>query len=521
MTPSCELSGGTWRQQTVIRPAPPAESKPLYPHIDISRYINTFSRLSFREDDSSRAAANDTQNEAISEAQAVNGTASVEDTSKIENDARAIADAETVDVPIQIRPAKPPRTHLQYQLDAKAFHQARKLSTGHPDYYWSHTMYRGPVENGKARHVKVHYCISKATFEYVCRKYFLGEPVLGFDLEWLAGASKDDGTRANVSLIQLASPSRIGLFHCSLFAKDDFVAPTFKEIMEDPSVFKTGVAIKADCSRLAKNMGVQTRGIYELSHFHKVIRSQIEGTYGPLKKSLVPLRLLVEQYTGLPLYKESSVRSSDWTKSLNSRQIKYSAADAYAGIQLYHLLEETRLSLDPPPERPHAAELGLPLPQLAKPRNADETSGDSSEEDTDTAGVVKGPEQTQARKVPKPSTKGDTKPKSVDSRIAAGELLAQKYREKKSRPVSVGPAALRAYYIWRSNDDMTPAAIAKLLRDPPLQTNTVITYILSSVTSEKLSFDKGRMKNELLAVLAPAALDSPKYQALVKQCTGN
>jgi hypothetical protein len=110
---------------------------------------------------------------------------------------------------------------------------------------------------------------------------------------------------------------------------------------------------------------------------------------------------------------------------------------------------------------------------------------------------------------------------NVDERVITGELLARKYREAKKKSISVGPAALRAYYIWRSNDDLTPGDISKLLRDPPLQTNTVITYILNSVTSEKLSFDKARMKNELLAILAPAARDSPKYQALVKECEGN
>lgn len=39
-----------------------------------------------------------------------------------------------------------------------------------------------------------------------------------------------------------------------------------------------------------------------------------------------------------------------------------SAGDAYAAIQLYHVLDEKRQELRPVPPRPHHAELKLPIP---------------------------------------------------------------------------------------------------------------------------------------------------------------
>ncbi|CRK29761.1 hypothetical protein BN1708_015662, partial [Verticillium longisporum] len=91
------------------------------------------------------------------------------------------------------------------------------------------------------------------------------EKVLGFDLEWQPSASKSSGPRRNVSLIQLASPSRIALFHVALFpgADDDLMAPTFRQIMEDPDVTKAGVNIKGDCTRLRNWFDVND-GLMEL-----------------------------------------------------------------------------------------------------------------------------------------------------------------------------------------------------------------------------------------------------------------
>jgi hypothetical protein len=82
---------------------------------------------------------------------------------------------------------------------------------------------------------------------------------------------------------------------------------------------------------------------------------------------------------------------------------------------------------------------------------------------------------------------------------------------------SAAPSALRSYFIWTDNDDMDPASIAKLLRNPPLQTNTVICYILDSILIEKLPYPKARLKTEVLSQLH-AKLASGKYQRIVQAC---
>lgn len=105
-----------------------------------------------------------------------------------------------------------------------------------------------------------------------------------------------------------------------------------------------------------------------------------------------------------------------------------------------------------------------------------------------------------------------------DKRVAEADTKMQKYRSAKRGSISVGPSALRAYYIWHENQDLNPEAIAKLLREPPLQTNTVTSYILNTVTGENLPFCKTRMKEEILCLLTTSAANAEKYKSLVESC---
>lgn len=214
-----------------------------------------------------------------------------------------------------------------------------------------------------------------------------------------------------------------------------------------------------------------------------------------------------------------------------------SAADAYAGIQLYHVIDEARQKLDPCPSRPHFAELTLPLPiPIFSAKDLEEVAAIASAQEEATAALAKDVDKaTQATSTSeqKASTTPGTPVKQAkkepptaitptrDVRITNAETQAQQYRESRRKPCSVGPSALRAYYIWHINTDLKPGDIAKMLREPPLQTNTVVGYILSSVTMEGLPYEKTRMKDELLAVLAPEALKAARYQALLKECHGS
>lgn len=217
---------------------------------------------------------------------------------------------------------EPPATPLEFSISKEEFLAARAAIPGTSQAHWSHTMYHRAGENGAVDNVKVHYCESKATAERVCKEYFFNEDVLGFDLEWMKYATRTDGPRQNVSLIQIASPSRIALIHVALFAKEDgdLVAPSLRKILESPNVSKVGVNIGGDCTRLKNYLGVTVRGVFELSHLYKVVKYLPEKPF-MVNKGLVSLATQVEDHLLLPLYKGQIVRTGNWMRRLNPQQI--------------------------------------------------------------------------------------------------------------------------------------------------------------------------------------------------------
>lgn len=218
--------------------------------------------------------------------------------------------------------AEVPISPLTFNMSDRLFHLARVCEPGSPQSFWSHTMYEQENKDGTVDRVKVHYCTSKHTMEQICKKHFVGEPVLGFDLEWMAYAPRSAGPRETVSLIQLASPGRIGLFHIALFAKEDYIGPVFRSIMEDAKVSKVGVNISGDCTRLKNKLGVDTKGIFELSHLYKLVRYLPSGKRHLINKVPVALATQIQDVMGLPMYKGPSVRESNWMKPLSEKQLK-------------------------------------------------------------------------------------------------------------------------------------------------------------------------------------------------------
>jgi len=230
-------------------------------------------------------------------------------------------DSETETVGSEGAEVEPPVTSLDYNISTKLFKDAKAAKEGTPGSFWSYTMYRGPLVDGIEKRVKVHYCKTKFTTERACQ-YFLDEKVIGFDIEWEAHATADQGPRSNVSLIQIASPSRIGLFHISQFpVRDAMVAPSFKKLMEDPGITKVGVAISNDATRLSKFLKIDCKGLFELSHLYRLVKYSRLGMPRMVNKKLVPLAKQTEECLGLPLFKGQDVRSSKWSKPLNMAQI--------------------------------------------------------------------------------------------------------------------------------------------------------------------------------------------------------
>jgi exonuclease 3'-5' domain-containing protein 2 len=208
-----------------------------------------------------------------------------------------------------------------------------------------------------------------------------------------------------------------------------------------------------------------------------------------------------------------------------------SASDAYAGIQLFYVLDRLRENLQPVPPRPHHHEKGLPI-RIAEPSPSEQTS-EPAELSAGASPQVEAAESKLAKvtkaqlheaaasattKVPSARAQRQAnKPAARDSRISAAETSMQAYyKAPKKKAISVGPSSLRAYYIWHANTDLQPEAVAKLLRDPPLKTNTVVTYILDAIVAEKLPYDKSRLNQEVLCLLQPKALGLPKYRSLAQ-----
>ncbi|KND93412.1 Werner syndrome ATP-dependent helicase [Tolypocladium ophioglossoides CBS 100239] len=536
-----------WNPSLGIRfsPSPEPKSKPkaLYPRLDVSRFLHVAGSGSSSASDLllEANAAHDIypsekelpNGQSVMEAQAallladttVKGGASMETPDDItgEKDKRKVNGEGVESNKKQSKdpePVDPPRTPLSFNISTDLFYAARAAAAGTPDSFWSHTMYQRITSTGAVERVKVHYCTSKHTIEYVCKRHFLGEPVLGLDLEWLPYASRGSSTRENVSLIQVASPGRVGLFHVAMFAKgDDLVAPTFRSIMGDPAVSKVGVHIQGDCTRLSKYLGVKARGVFELSHLYKLVKFAVAGTPRLINKVPVALSTQVEELLRLPLYKGDSVRSSNWMRPLNARQLHAdSASDAYAGIQLYHVLEAKRMEIKPVPPRPHHAELGLSIPIPEPEPETSEVSDEGASTELDTpAKPTQTPKKAKAAATPKAAKSPRPAPKSRDARVTTAELQTKEYRAAKQTPVSASPAALRAYYIWHANEDLAPESVAKLLRDPPLQINTVVSYILDAITAEKMPYGKARLKAEVIPHLHPN-LVSGRYRYLARAC---
>jgi len=202
-------------------------------------------------------------------------------------------------------------------------------------------------------------------------------------------------------------------------------------------------------------------------------------------------------------------------------------------------MEHRREQLDPTPPRPHHAELNLPI-RLAQGGNISSDDSDdavdeleakladkvpatlsqefvsSATEDINIESETDAPEPAPPPKPrKKPSTSAVTaKPK--DARIVTADAWLVTYRASNSRSRAAA-AALRSYHIWHANDGLGPEAIACLLRDPPLQTSTVVSYILEAIKVDKLPYRKERLRDEVLLLLPQQVLEN-RYRTLAREC---
>ena len=411
-------------------------------------------------------------------------------------------------------PDEPFRAPLGFHIPKATLQDALNATPPSPSAFWNYRLYQGP--GGEYDKVKVHYCKNKEDTERVAQ-LFLEDGVIGFDIEWKVNASAGEGISKNVALVQVASERRVALFHLARFPNaeepNDFVAPSFKKLMESPKITKVGVSIKGDCTRLRKFLDIHPRGLLELSHLYKLVKYS-SGDARKINKVLVSLADQVQEHLQLPLWK-GEVRSSDWSQDLNYEQVQYAASDSYAGFHLFHVLEAKRKALNPTPPRPAHAELNLPIRLadghiVATVDNAVDAAEDPTE-DFNLSSEISIEElardveiitiedhsndlatQPSSRSTPasSPNQKPISLPPSPELTIA-NEWVTQ-YKSSHTIQPATKPAELRAYALWHEQNLDVPT-VAKVLRRPPLQNATVANYVGRAIQFESLPFRSDRI----------------------------
>lgn len=146
------------------------------------------------------------------------------------------------------------------------------------------------------------------------------EPVLGFDTETKAAFKK--GERYDVALVQLATETHAYLFRISRFSMIQELA----DILADPNIIKTGVAIVDDVKGLKKLCPFDDSGFIDLADIAK-------------QKKILNFGL--RALTAICLQKKLSknAKISNWQQqTLTPAQIHYAASDAVVGYLIYHKL---------------------------------------------------------------------------------------------------------------------------------------------------------------------------------------
>ncbi|KAH6711253.1 hypothetical protein BKA61DRAFT_487811, partial [Leptodontidium sp. MPI-SDFR-AT-0119] len=440
-----------------------------------------------------------------------------------------------------------PRTTTTLKMTEELFRKAKNAPAGSPDSYWSHRLYRGPMIDGELQRTTVHYCKTIMTTERVLEMYFAKSKVIGFDIEWKENAHRNSNAKQHVSLIQIANEERIALFHVALYPKHELVSPAFKKLMEDDKVTKVGVSIKADCTRLRKHLGIDSKGMLELSHLYKLVKYSTSKEFKEINRRLVSLATQTKEHLHLPMFK-GDVRISDWSRTLNLDQIMYAASDSYAGLQLFHTLEMKRKELDPTPPLPYHAELNLPIriaegveipsdaeaeeaePEVEEPAGTTTTStdptastktkskklskkeleaaaetvsledpeleyaltGHSSPSDPDTA--PSGPSLIRRIAPEGPAPKSPALFSSYTSPLVhAAETLASCHLDSVHN-LHPGRRNLRTYFLWYVNPRLSLEEVGALLRKPALSGRSVAVGILEAVRVEGVPFEKERLR---------------------------
>lgn len=149
------------------------------------------------------------------------------------------------------------------------------------------------------------------------------EAVLGFDTEAKPTFAKGE-VSTGPHLIQLATEQTAWLFQIPRHAQH----AGLRAIIESPAILKVGFGLGSDLAQLRGRLGVEPRGILDLSQ--ALPREAPNKTLGA--------KSAVARYLGQQLAKSRRVTTSNWANArLNERQMLYAANDAQVALRIYRL----------------------------------------------------------------------------------------------------------------------------------------------------------------------------------------
>uniref|UniRef100_A0A7S0LL15 3'-5' exonuclease n=1 Tax=Coccolithus braarudii TaxID=221442 RepID=A0A7S0LL15_9EUKA len=152
---------------------------------------------------------------------------------------------------------------------------------------------------------------------------------VGFDIEWKVTFVAGETPR-KVATLQLAHESSCLVLQLS--AMPHFPA-NLAVIMGDSRIIKTGVGIRNDALKLARDYGVRCAGILDLGRVAQVVLPD-----GAAPWSLADLS---ERVLGRRLPKAPQLRLSNWEARLSPEQVAYAALDAHAAVHIFRGLIAT------------------------------------------------------------------------------------------------------------------------------------------------------------------------------------
>ncbi len=154
------------------------------------------------------------------------------------------------------------------------------------------------------------------------------ESILGFDTESRPAFRK--GKYYPPAVVQLAAADAVYIIQLTWVPFGDMLS----EILSNPDILKTGVAIHDDMRELQKLHAFEPAGIVDLGDTAKALGMETHG-----------LRSLAANLLGVRISK--GARCSNWAgQNLHSQQITYAATDAWIGRELYFKLQELSLAAD-------------------------------------------------------------------------------------------------------------------------------------------------------------------------------